>query len=249
VELPKWPPGWHPDPTSRFEFRYYNGQRWTSDVSVNGQRYVDILEPSQPAGEVHPGWAPSPSTRQVPSRTFAIASFWVAFGSFLCGWIPFIFVIAICGAIAAFIFGVIALRRVRSHHAGGRGYAIAGIVLAVAALGSSCAGFVFTRSVMREVNAFLEAGPHSVTIDTCVTTDGVTVLDGSITNDDTQTHGYTVRVSYRSNDVVKDSDEIAVGSVASGATVTFHATGFAKASAVECHIDSVSGPNPFAPRP
>lgn len=173
----------------------------------------------------------------------------MAFGSFLCGWIPFIFVIAIGGAVTAFIFGVVALRRERTQPAGGQGYAVAGIVLSIAALGLSGVGFVLTRTVMREVDAFLEAGPHSASIDSCVTTGGVTVLDGSITNDDNRTRGYTVRVSYLSNDVVADSDEISVGSVAPGATATFHATGFPKTSPIECRIDSVRGPNPFAMQP
>lgn len=169
----------------------------------------------------------------------------MAFGSLLCAWIPFIFVIAIGGAVTAFILAIVALRRERRQSARGRGYAIAGIVLSIAALGLSGVGFVFTRSVMREVNAFLDAGPNTVTIDSCVTTDGVTVLDGSITNDDSRTHGYTVRVSYVSNDVVADSDAIAVPSVAPGATESFHATSFPKTTPIDCRIDSVSGPNPF----
>ena len=243
-----WPPGWHPDPTSRFEFRYFNGQRWTSDVSVNGQRFVDHLESSQSPG-AGPGWTQSPQAHRGHSRAFAVASFWVGFGSFLCGWIPFIFVIAVGGAVAAFIFGVMALRRERRHPARGHGYAVAGIVLAVAALGSSTVGFLLTRTVMREVNAFLEAGPHSVRIDSCVTTDSVTVLDGSITNEDNRAHSYTVSVSYRSDDAVLDSDEIAVPSVAPGATATFHTTGFPDATNVECRIESVRGPQPFTPVP
>jgi len=244
-----WPPGWHPDPTGRFEFRYYNGQRWTSDVSVDGQRFVDQLESSQAPGGGHPGWGSAPQFERGPSRAFAVASFWVAFGSFVCGWIPFIFVIAIGGAVAAFIFGVMALQRERRQPARGRGYAIAGVVLAVAALGSSAVGFLLTRTVMREVNSFLEAGPHSVSIDSCVTTGSVTVLDGSITNEDTRTHTYTVSVSYRSDGAVKDSDQIAVRSVAPGETATFQATGFPDATAVECRVDSVRGPQPFAPLP
>ena len=245
MEPTKWPPGWHPDPTARFEFRYYNGQRWTSDVSVNGQRFVDSLESAQPSGEAHPGWAASSATERRPSRAYAIASFWVAFGSLLCAWIPFIFAVAIGGAVTAFIFALAALRRERKQPAGGHGYAVAGLVLSIAALGLSSVGFVLTRSVMREVNDFLEAGPNSATIDSCVTTDGVTVLDGSITNGDTRTRSYTVRVNYVANELVEDSDAISVRSVAPGATETFHATSFPKTSPIECRIDSVTGPNPF----
>ena len=244
-----WPPGWHPDPMGRSEFRYYNGERWTSDVSINGQRYVDNLDGSAPMGGGQPGWGPSTPATRTPSRAYAVGSFWVAFGSALCGWIPFIFVIAIGGAVVAFIFGVMALRRERRQPARGRGYAIAGIVMAVAALGSSTVGFLLTRTVMREVNAFLEAGPNSVAIDSCETTDGLTVFEGSVTNEDTRRHAYTVSVSYRSNDVVADSDEIAVPSVAPGETAKFRATGFADATDVECRIDAVRGPQPFTITP
>lgn len=41
-------PGWYPDPTRRYEFRYHNGQRWTADVSVHGQRFVENEAASQP---------------------------------------------------------------------------------------------------------------------------------------------------------------------------------------------------------
>ena len=244
-----WPPDWHPDPMGRFEFRYHNGQRWTSDVSVDGHRFVDNLSSSQPLGGDLPGWGPSAPRSRGPSRAYAVASFWVALGCFLCGWIPFIFVVAVAGAVVAFILGLKALRDERRPSAGGRGYAVAGVVLAVAALGTSAVGFVLTRTVMREVNAFLEAGPHFVIIDGCVTTDRVTVLDGSITNNDTRAHAYTVSVSYRSGETVKDSDQISVPSVAPGNTASFHATGFPDATDVECRIDSVSGPSPFSPGP
>lgn len=219
-------------------------------MSVNGQRFVDPLEPAQQTGGGHPGWAPVPQFDRAPSRAFAVASFWVAFGSFLCGWIPFVFVVAIGGAVAAFIFGVMALRRERRQPARGRGYAIAGIVLAVAALGSSAVGFLLTRTVMREVSTFLDVGPHSVGIDSCVTADGLTKLDGSITNDDTSSHRYTVLVSYRSDGTTLSTDQIDVPLVAPGATATFGASAFVDdATVVECRIDAVNGPQPFTPAP
>lgn len=34
-------PGWHPDPTGRHEYRYWNGAGWTDDVSDNGVTAVD----------------------------------------------------------------------------------------------------------------------------------------------------------------------------------------------------------------
>lgn len=38
ADLP--PPGWHPDPYGRFEFRYWDG-RWTSQTSSHGRIYED----------------------------------------------------------------------------------------------------------------------------------------------------------------------------------------------------------------
>jgi hypothetical protein len=38
------PAGWHPDPMSRYEFRYWDGTRWTEHVSRGGQTAVDPIE-------------------------------------------------------------------------------------------------------------------------------------------------------------------------------------------------------------
>jgi hypothetical protein len=35
--------GWWPDPTGRFEYRYFNGRHWTLYVGRNGVRYEDPL--------------------------------------------------------------------------------------------------------------------------------------------------------------------------------------------------------------
>lgn len=40
-------PGWHPDPTGRHEYRYWDGATWTQDVSDNG---VTAVDPVAPAG-------------------------------------------------------------------------------------------------------------------------------------------------------------------------------------------------------
>jgi Protein of unknown function (DUF2510) len=35
------PPAWHPDPSGRFQFRWWDGSEWTSHVATNGQVMVD----------------------------------------------------------------------------------------------------------------------------------------------------------------------------------------------------------------
>ena len=38
---PTTPPGWHPDPASRHEFRWWDGNRWTESVSDQGLTGTD----------------------------------------------------------------------------------------------------------------------------------------------------------------------------------------------------------------
>lgn len=38
------PPMWHPDPSGRFEYRWWDGQRWTSSVSRGGVRLDDPID-------------------------------------------------------------------------------------------------------------------------------------------------------------------------------------------------------------
>ena len=256
------PAGWHPDPYGRYEFRYFNGQRWTSDVSVHGQRFVDpgpppMMPPGRvqpgsaqqgfaPEGSWPPGWAPQLPGDRPPSRGFAVAAFWVGLSSFVFGWVPFVFVLAALGAITALVFGLLALGRVRSGQGTGRGFAIAGLVLGVAALGACVAGLAFTRAVVRELDAYLDVGEHQAQIDTCTVTDGLVRADGSITNQDTVERTYTIVIGYRSGSELLDSDQVSVPLVAAGETATFHGSAFVSGEpVVTCVIESVSGPLPF----
>ncbi len=50
-------PGWNPDPTGRHEYRYWDGGRWTDDVSDNGVTGVDAMASDQT-------WTQYPQTAQ-----------------------------------------------------------------------------------------------------------------------------------------------------------------------------------------
>jgi hypothetical protein len=258
VEPSAAPAGWQPDPTGRYEFRYHNGERWTSDVSVHGQRFVDPTDqPTAPAGwgpqpggfgAPLPGWGPQLPGDRAPSRGFALAAFWVAFGSFVFAWIPFVFVLGAAGAITAIVFAILALGRVRSGRGTGRGYAITGIVLSVAALGACVAGLSFTRTVMREFDEFIDVGEHTEQIDSCVTDGRRVDLEGSITNRDSATHTYAITVGYRSGGDLVDTEVVRVRSVSPGATATFQKIAYVDGEPpITCTIESVTGPNPFDP--
>lgn len=41
--VPPTSDGWYPDPYRRYEHRYFDGQRWTADVSTGGSSGVDPL--------------------------------------------------------------------------------------------------------------------------------------------------------------------------------------------------------------
>ncbi len=53
-------PDWYPDPTERFEYRYFDGQRWTDHVSRSGAAMSDPYEDLQRS-------TPSTSSRPTPT--------------------------------------------------------------------------------------------------------------------------------------------------------------------------------------
>jgi hypothetical protein len=48
-QVPLSPPAWHPDPSGRFHYRWWDGSEWTSQVSVDGAHMVDT-SPDQRIG-------------------------------------------------------------------------------------------------------------------------------------------------------------------------------------------------------
>ena len=46
---PQSPPAWHPDPSGRFHYRWWDGTQWTSHVSTDGHLLIDT-NPDQRIG-------------------------------------------------------------------------------------------------------------------------------------------------------------------------------------------------------
>lgn len=115
-------PGWYPDPSRRFELRYFDGSAWTPHVSSFGSVGTD------PVSIPPVVWIPS--TALAPSRGNGLAT--AAFVVGLCGVlagasIVFSFV-GLPAAIAGLVLGIVALRRSARHpRRDGRAHAIAGI--------------------------------------------------------------------------------------------------------------------------
>lgn len=238
------PPGWHPDPTRRFEFRYWNGERWTADVSTHGQRFVDPQAVT---------FAPVANTAFAPvvasprsNRGMAVASFVIAAVSLLVSWVPFIFVLGAAGAIVAFVFGLMALGRVRRNEGEGKALAVWGIVLSIVAAGLCVVGAWLSVEVVREVRNYLDPGPYETTILSCTTVDGLVTFDGTILNQDDVSHDYTVHVRYADGETFLDSDSASVRRVAPLELGRIHSTVFVDRSItdVTCSIDGVDGFTP-----
>ena len=41
-------PGWHPDPTGRHEFRFWDGKAWTDRISDRGNEGMDSFDSAAP---------------------------------------------------------------------------------------------------------------------------------------------------------------------------------------------------------
>jgi Protein of unknown function (DUF2510) len=66
-------PGWLPDPTSRHQYRYWDGARWTDDVADGGVASSDALGEG-PAAAADPNSTASDATQQVdPTRQYPVA--------------------------------------------------------------------------------------------------------------------------------------------------------------------------------
>ncbi len=230
------PPGWYNDPQQRFEYRYFNGVQWTSDVSVDGQRYVDT-----PVEQFVP--APGAPRR---SRAVAVTSFVTGISAVVLGWVPFVFVVAACAAIAAIVFGVLGLKAARRQDGYGRGFAVAGLVLAPCALAVCVGGFFFTRAVVRELRDFVDPGPHTLFVEQpCTIADGRATLHGTIRNLDDRNHDYRLIVEFQNPSDDKKLATIAVRDVSPGDTVDWSSSAAIAGTSVTCRVTDVFGPAPF----
>jgi hypothetical protein len=241
------PAGWFPDPYQRFELRYFNGQRWTGDVSMQGRQMVDARGTA--------GWSPgddaSPRSGPEPSRALAVAAFITSLCAAATGWIPLVFTASALAAVVGFVLGVVALGRARRQDGFGRDFAAWAVALAVAAVPICVAGFFFTRYVVQQVDHYDDPGSYTVTHGNCTASAGTATFDGTITNNDDAEHSYELTIVYSTGLAEVGRQYVDVDDVQPGATA--HWTNTDKLSTtsndVTCDVTAVHGPPPFGVRP
>lgn len=210
--------------------------QWTSDVAVNGQRYID--SPIESFGPRIPA--------KKPSRAFAITSLVTGISAVALGWIPFVFVVATLAAIATIVFGFLGLNAARRNDGYGRGFAVTGLVLSPFALAVCVGGFFFTRAVVREFRDFVEPGPHELVVERpCILEGGLATLNGTIHNLDDHDHDYRITVEFTSPQGEFESTTARVSNVGADETSSWSASAEIVADTVSCEVTDVSGPLPF----
>jgi hypothetical protein len=226
------PPGWFPDPLGRYDHRYFNGTSWTSDVSSDGERYVDPLG-------VGPGSTPGmANTNKAATTAVIMGSVGLALA-----WIPFIGVIGLVLAVLGLVFGTKGLRRSRELGVG-RTASIAGIVMGSLGVAAAIAGIALSVMVWREVVQYVEPGPVITEVTEC-TIDGRRVdTEGTLENRDDQARSYTLFVT-----VDDRRESVIIDDVAAGETVKWAIVITARSSqlsASECDPTlTVNGPFPY----
>lgn len=239
--------GWHPDPTGRYEYRWFNGRDWTGDVASGGQRLVDPLgvTPATPAAR----------------RGLAIAAFVIGLISLVGAALPIAFVGAAAGALLAIGLGIGAIGRARrsrrsGHPTGGtgRGLAIAGLLLGIVSLPTCVLGWYLTGVLIDRLDDYTDLGEYTVAVDQCDVGDYMALLRGTITNHDDHSHAYALDVRFSATvngaPVEFGSATVTTASVDPGASASFSSAAFdlpadVQPGDVECRIATVEAASPF----
>lgn len=234
---PSSPSGWFPDPLGRYEFRFFNGRTWTSDVSNDGQRYVDPLGTAANAPGVAGGPTGVPDPRSNKSATAAIVMGSIAL---VIAWMPYLVAAGLTLAVLAIVFGVRGRRRSRDGGTG-RAASTAGIVLGVLGVGLSVIGIVLTVVVTKEVYRFVEPGPVVTEVTACDVDGRRADIAGTLTNADDGDRDYTLFV-----EIDGATEAIRIDDVAPGETVDWATVVTTRDPDARCDPELiVNGPFPF----
>ena len=237
------PNGWFPDPYGRFELRYFNGQRWTGDVSAGGRQLVDAQGAEN--------WTPTSPTGPRPRRGLAIAAFVTAICAVSTGWMPLVFGAAAVAAVVGFVLGIAGLRQARRQNGYGRDLAAWAVALSIAAVPICVAGFFFTRYIVEQIDRYDDPGNYTITHGDCTAAAGQVTFDGTITNEESGTRSYELTIVYTTGLAEVGRRYLDVDDVGPGATQSWTTTDAVNtvSTDVSCNVTDVHGPPPFGVRP
>jgi hypothetical protein len=246
--------GWYPDPTGRFEHRYFNGHEWTGDASDGGERVFDAYRPAGspagPAAQVHPAAGAAPAPRR-QSNGLAISAMVLGIvGCAIAFTIVFFPVAAVLGALAI-VFGAAGRRHARElPNAAGRGQSLTGILTGAGAILLAIgAGLLFLTSVRHWLDDLTSSDPgaYHVTQTSCGLDDGSATYQGEITNQSGGRRSYRVTVRFvDANGATIGLDRQYVDGVRRGATAPISARteagapGGLASGAITCEVTDVS---------
>ena len=245
MSAPLYQPGWYPDPSGRFEFRFHNGSLWTADVSTNGQRYVDPLgaapTPSQPS------FSPTSPRAGEPRNGLALASMILG-------------IIAVVDRVDAVHrrgrrdvrAPGIAVRAHRPRPVASAPGAAAGSLSPVSITGALAAvlcvvGVIFSIAVVDAVDRYDNPAENRASITTCELDASSAHVVGTIENLDDVEADFTIQIAF-TRPGTNNPHRVArafVDNVAPGEAAEFELTRQVGLSDVDCVITDVTGPLPF----
>ncbi|MFM2184172.1 MAG: hypothetical protein RJB61_2466 [Actinomycetota bacterium] len=176
-------PGWYPDPTGRYEYRWHNGTSWTGDVAVDGRHFVDV-----------DGLRGIDAPRR--GRRLAVAALVVALCSLAVAWLPVLFAVSVVGGLSSAGMGIAAARRARDDSSTS-GLAKGALAVAAAALCLSVLGGFLTVQLGSELAEIVdeEPGPYEIAIDECTSDGSLLIARGTIQNRDDSERHYDVTIA------------------------------------------------------
>lgn len=239
-DAPKGPGAdWYRDPYGRFEWRFFNGEHWTADVSTAGERHVDSLSVT-----MVPGTPTGVRAGQRDGR--ATAAMVLGVVGLVTAWLPFFVVVGVVCAVLALTFGIIALR---AGVPAARSFAVAGVITGALAMLVAVVGVLATVAVTRTFNAFTDPPLGLVDLRRCETVDGAVRVGGTLRNVGDERSDYRIVIVSVAPGGTPRRIVVEVEDVAPGTTATFAESAIVSASvddgATSCRVVEVTGPVPF----
>lgn len=238
-------PAWHPDPTGRFEYRWFNGVQWTADVATGGRRLVDAPGQATPST-----WAAADTSAPEvdPARRVAVGAAVCGVVGLALSWLPLLVVIGIPAAFVGIALGVLGVRRAATAGAGSPA-AVVGLVSGILALGASGIGIAATRTAVDEFRRYADPGPFTIEITECRLEGTRAVATGTLRNDrSVEIADFVVNVAFRNESSRVSAGRAELDDVEPGRTRSFEVSAFVgelDQSQLRCRVDEVTGPLPF----